>query len=326
MADHKQNQRHDGNQPNEFIRSVIDLSPDDIVAIDKKKRSLLSFLRDHLRTVIFAVCCAVMVGCGIYILNSLIQYAEAERLYGSLVGQADGQPELMLSSPQGVPTPDYEACQNLTDEDISNIVNSSTLNKEYERVRSRLSALKEKYPDLYGWIVLEGTPINYPIMQSDNNKYYLTHSYKGGKLSAGAIFADYRCNRELMRNYNLVIYGHHMSNNTMFHSLDKFLKEPFFRSNNIIKIYTLDGMFTYKVFSVYQTSMYYQYIRTHFSTREDFVVFANEMRDNSIHAVPDQTFSEGDRLLTLSTCTNRSDDERLAVQAVMIDYYLANSR
>jgi len=328
MADLHSPERHDQNEPNAFVRSVIDLSPDDIVTSDKKHLSVLSFLGKHVRTLILIVCAGVLVWSVLYILDTLKQYAEAEDLYegvGGLIMGNNGEAEMMYSSPQGALTPDYNASQNLTDEEIGDIINTVTVNKEFELVRNKLVSLKKQYPDLYGWIILEGTPINYPIMQSDDNDYYLDHSYTGGKLKAGAIFADYRCDRDLMRNYNLVLYGHHMTNNTMFHSLDNFLNASFFYTNNTVKIFTLDGMFTYKVFSAYETDKYYHYIRTHFTTRESFVNFANEMRDNSIHPVPGLTFGTGDRLLTMSTCTNRSDDGRLSIQAVMVDYYLANN-
>ncbi len=323
MADMENNERHDVNVPNDFVRSVIELSPDDIVKADKKRRSPLVFLTEHLRILILLVCTVVLVWSVIYILDTLNHYAMAEDLYGDLgeliMGNSGGA-EIMFASPQAALSPDYNASQNLTPEDFE----IPTINKEYELIRNKLMTLKKQYPDLYGWIILEGTVINYPIMQSTDNDYYLDHSYDGSKLKAGAIFADYRNNRDLMRNYNLVLYGHHMTNETMFNSLDKFLDESFFRTNNIINIYTLDGMFTYRVFSVYETDKYYPYIRTVFSSRESFINFANEMRDNSIHSIPGLTFDANDRILTLSTCTNRSDDGRLAVQAVMIEYYLAN--
>ncbi len=325
MADFTPRPHHDEKEPSDFVRSVIELSSDDIALPEKKKRSVSTFLSYHLRTFFLFLCVVVLLWSGFFILDSLRQYVEAETIYGDLVMDNDGRVEIMFSSPQSVLTPDYLASQNLTDEDINDITNGSSLNKDFERVRSKLASLKKKYPDLYGWITLEGTPINYPIMQAADNDYYLDHSYTGSKLKAGAIFADWKCDRDLMRNYNLVLFGHHMTNNTMFHSLDKFLNENFFRTNNIVKIYTLDGMFTYQVISVYETNKYYPYIRTSFTTRESFVTFANQMRDNSIHKVPDLTFDTDDRLLTLSTCTNRSEDGRLAVHAVMIDYYLVNN-
>jgi len=322
--------RHEKEKPNEFIRSVMSLSPSDIPQERGGRRSPLSILTDHLRLVIFLVCVGVLIWSGFYFYDTLKQYAEAEDLYenlGDLIAGDASYVEQMYSSPQSVPTPDYQASQKLTDEEIEDIVTPvrPVINKEFERVHNQLVSLKKQYPDLYGWITLEGTVINYPIMQSKDNDYYLDHSYKGTKLKAGAIFADYRNHRTLTKNKNLVLYGHHMSNNTMFHSLDKFLAKSFFNTNNIVKIYTLDGMYTYKVFSVYETHMYYRYIQTAFGSYEDLDEFVREIADNSIHTPSGVTLNGDSRILTLSTCTNRSGNGRLAVHAVMIDSYEPNS-
>ncbi len=327
MAEHPI-KRHD-EEPNEFVRSVIKLSPDDITKKKGESRSPLSFLLDHLRIVVFCICLAVMIWSGFYLIDTLQQYAEAEDMYDSLVDMVVGNAGLMepmsLSS-QSFPTRDHKASQDSSGGDIDDpiIPQRPVINKEYERIRNQLEALKKQYPDLYGWIVLEGTVINYPIMQAKDNDYYLDHSYKGTKLKAGAIFADYRNSRTLMQNKNLVLYGHHMSNNTMFHSLDKFLAKSFFETNNIVKIYTLDGMFTYQVFSVYETNMYYRYIQTVFKSAKDVDAFVNEIAENSIHKASGVTLNGDSRILTLSTCTNRSEIGRLAVHAVMIDSYIAN--
>ncbi len=328
MADFSSPERHDGNEPNEFVRSVIELSPDDIVTSDKKRNSLVAWFGNPVRFIILIVCIGIFMWSIVYILKTLQQYAEAENLYDNvgdiIMGEGEGA-EMMYASPLAPLTPDYNSSQNLTDEEIGNIITNGTVNKEFERVRNKLAGLKKQYPDLYGWITLPGTPINYPIMQTTDNEYYVNHSYTGGKLTAGAIFADYTCDRDLMRNYNLVLYGHHMTNSAMFNSLDKFLDKSFFLNNNTVYIYTLDGMFTYRVFSVYDTNMYYHFIRTQFTSREYFIRFANEMRDNSIHPTPWQTFDAGSRLLTLATCSNRSEEGRLAVHAIMVDYYLVNN-
>jgi sortase B len=322
--------RHVKQKPNDFVRSVMKLSPGDIPQKKSDRPSPLSLITDNLRTVIFLVCFGVLIFSGFYLYDTVKQYDEAEDLYenlGSIIAGDVNYVEQMYASPPSVPTPDYQASQNLTDEDIEDIVTPvrPVINKEFERIHSQLVSLKKQYPDLYGWIILEGTVINYPIMQAEDNDYYLDHSYKGTKLKAGAIFADYRNRPTLMDNRNLVLYGHHMSNNTMFNALDKFLAKSFFETNNIVKIYTLDGMFTYKVFTVFETNMYYNYIKTGFGSNEEVEKFVKEMAGNSIHPSPAVPLNGESRILTLSTCTNRSDGGRLAVQAVMIDSYLATS-
>ena len=109
-----------------------------------------------------------------------------------------------------------------------------------------------------------------------------------------------------------------MTDGTMFNTLDYFFKEEFFRNNRYIEIYTFDGIFTYEVFAVYIIDMYYPYIRTAFNSGEEFKEFAYKMKSNSIFQHDDIEFNENDRILTLSTCTNRVQTDRIAVQAKLV--------
>ena len=326
MSEYTEN--NNGNESSsDFIRSVFTLSSDDIIK-EKKKKSPSAFIFDHIRTIVLIVCGAVLVWSLQYIIKSLIHYQKADNIYndiGNIIMGDNGEngAEAMLASPKTPISPNYSACQELSDNDLNDIITTKPINEKYERIKNKLYSLKELYPDLYGWIELPNTQINYPIMQTDNNDYYLTHSYTGSSLQAGSIFADYRCDSTLMDNYNLVLYGHHMSASnvgSMFHSLDKFLDEDFFRNNNTIYIYTLDGMYTYKVFSVYSTDKYYPYIQTVFTSVNSFVSFAERIAGNSIYQVDNLDFGSSDRLLTLSTCTNLTGDGRLAVHAVLDSY------
>lgn len=305
-----------------FSDSVFELSAKDIVKV-KRKKSPLDFLLDHLRSVVLIICGAVLIWSLQYIVRSLIHYRKANDSYGQIgdLIKGDGDDaEIMLPSAVSPASPDYESCKKLSQDDINDIIKPNPIDPEYERIRNKLYALKEQYPDLYGWIVLENTNINYPIMQTDNNDYYLNHGYDGKSLQAGAIFADYRCDRTLMSNKNLILYGHHMSSaalGAMFRPLDNFLSEDFFKNNGEIKIYTLDGAYTYKVFSVYTTDKYYPYITTYFPDDDSFASFAERIAGNSIHK-SELTVGAEDHILTLSTCSNRTADGRLAVHAVLI--------
>lgn len=309
------------NQSNNFADSVFGLTADDLVK-EKRKKSLINLLFDNIRTVVLIVCGAVLIWSLQYIVKSLIHYRMADDVYGQLgdIFNDGGDAEIMIPSALNPASPDYESCKKLSQDDIDGIIKPTPVDPEYERIRNKLFSLKEQYPNLYGWIILENTKINYPIMQTDNNEYYLTHSYDGKALMSGSIFADYRCDETLTQNRNLILYGHHMSSSalgSMFQSLDKFLDEDFFKNNNEIKIYTLDGMYTYKVFAVYDTNKYYPYITTYFPNEDSFVSFAERIAGNSVHKA-DFTVGAGDSILTLSTCSNRSEDGRLAVHAVLV--------
>ena len=309
----------------EFLSSLVRLTPDKIAPKHKKRRSVSGMLFENIRRLILVLCSITLIVSLLLIFESLKDYAVADEMYEGLVNQDDGTVEMLFASPSLPASPDYQKSQTLTDEDIGNLVTPTVVNKEFERMKIKLTALKEKYPDLYGWIVVPGTVINYPIMQAEDNDFYLDHSYKGTPLKAGAIFADYRCSDTILDNRNLVIYGHHMTNSSMFNSLDNYLKESFFRQTNTVYIYTLDGMYTYEVFAVYETNQYYPYIRTNFSDDETFLAFAEEMRNNSVYLREDILFTPESQILTLSTCTNRSEEGRLAVQAVLVETYVKQS-
>lgn len=312
-------------EPSEFERSLTEIKPKEIKGKGKQGQSLSDRLFRHARLGVLLICCLVLTVCLFYLGNTFINYLRTDRIYNSLDKNlmAGGPfPDPMFASPVSPLTPDYDDSQKLTDEDISGITGSLAVNRDFERMRNKLLDLKRQYPDVYGWVYIPNTTISYPIMQSIDNDYYLYRDYTGKYLMAGSIYADYHCDRDLLQNYNVVLYGHHMANNTMFHSLDKFFSEDFFYNNNKVYVYTLDGMFTYEVFSVYQTTMYYHYIRTIFQEPEIFTDFIGEMKENSLFPVEDFPYDATTRLLTLSTCNNRTEEGRIAVHAVMVDRYV----
>lgn len=187
-------------------------------------------------------------------------------------------------------------------------------------VMSKLKYYKETgAPDLYGWIIIDGTDIDYPLVQSADNDFYLNHSEFGEWREIGSIFVDYR-NRKNVEdpyNYNIVMYGHNLTWGGMFHDVQTmFENEQIFR-DAYIYIYTFDGIYVYEPFAVYEANAYYQYFRTHFDYPHEFVDFANEMKGNSIYA-EDVEFYGDDRMITLSTCTNTYVDGRYALQAKLV--------
>ncbi len=308
----------------DFLQSLDSITADEIKEKKKKKRRVSDMIFDNLRYLLIGVCSVMLIISSSNLIKSFQDNVKHDEAYGALddyVMKNDGV-EMMFSGINMPLTPDYKTSQALTKDDLSDYGNVAPINKDYARIRVRLVNLKSSYPDLYGWITVHGTGISYPIMQAANNQYYLDHSYTGASLTAGAIYADCTCDKKLMNNRNLVIFGHHMANGSMFNQLDNFLKESFYRNNGKVTVYTLDGMYTYQVFSVYETDKYYPYIRTYFPSGEQFVSFAETMEQNSIYKGEDIVFTPESKILTLSTCNNRLAEGRLAVHAVMTEYYL----
>lgn len=192
-----------------------------------------------------------------------------------------------------------------------------TYNEEYENIKTKILALKRYNSDIWGWITVPGTDIDFPIMFSGDNEYYLTHSVSKENNKNGAIFADGRTEEHLEDNKNLIVYGHNMSTTgIMFSQLVDYTREDIFNSRPVI-ISTLDGIYTYEVFSIYSTVSTYNYIRTYFGNSEHFLSFVDTCRQKSLYS-KDITFSASDKLLTLSTCTNMRDNKRWAIHAKLV--------
>lgn len=186
------------------------------------------------------------------------------------------------------------------------------------QMREGLSALREINPDIYAWIFVEGTDIDYPVVRGDDNSHYLNHAYNGAYSPLGAIFADYRCPDGIGENVNTVFYGHNLltGGSDMFHDVEMFLDGEFFRST-LIYVYTFDGIYVYQPFAIYQARYDYNYFEVNFDCAEEFFDFATRMKENS-RIENDTIFEAGDSILTLSTCTNIEYFTRYALHAKLI--------
>ena len=161
--------------------------------------------------------------------------------------------------------------------------------------------LINKNPDTIGWIKVLGTDINYPVVQTNNNDFYLTHSFDKSYNKAGWIFADY-INKNLKNNEldkNTIIYGHNRQNNSMFGTLSNVFKEE----NHYINFSTLNNNMVWEVFSTYTIEKEEYYIQSNFSSDEEYISFLNTIKNRSTYKY-DVNISKEDKILTLSTCTN----------------------
>lgn len=126
--------------------------------------------------------------------------------------------------------------------------------KEQAASLVNLSALQAEYPDIQGWISIPGTCVDYPVLQSsaDEPEYYLRRTYKGEHRTAGSIFFQWDCSPE---SRNLVVYGHNMSDGTMFAVLQKMADEAFRTEHSKILLQTSDGLWEYRIAAVLKTDI-----------------------------------------------------------------------
>ena len=185
-------------------------------------------------------------------------------------------------------------------------------------------ALFNKNKSLIGWIEIADTIIDYPVMQTLDNEYYLKHDFNQKKDDNGCIFLDCNCD-VILGNDNFILYGHHMKNGKMFSSLIKYADQDYYEKHKIIRFDTIYEKGTYEVMYAFRsriyntneiTFKYYQFIDANSS--EEFDSYMEEMEkmsliDTGVYA------TYGDRLLTLSTCDYQEENGRFVVVAKRID-------
>lgn len=180
-----------------------------------------------------------------------------------------------------------------------------------------INELKSKNNDTIGWLKVNNTNIDYPFVQSKDNKYYLTHNYNKKKTSAGWIFLDKRNNKDLSDKNN-IIYGHSRKDKSMFGTLKYTLNKNWYKNkdNLIIKITTELKEYNYKIFSVYTIEKENYYLQTEFTTKKEYKTFLNILRERSIYDFkPD--IENTTSILTLSTCYK--NNKRVVVHAKLIN-------
>ena len=189
----------------------------------------------------------------------------------------------------------------------------------------------DEYKNLYnvnkrliGWLKIDDTKIDYPVMQTTNNEYFLDHNIDQQYDKNGALFLDKDCN-VLTPSTNLIIYGHHMKNGNMFGTLDKYSSEDYYKEHPIIRFDSIYEKGLYEIMYVFRSRIYneedvvfkyYQFIDA--MSEQEFESNMQEMAAISLYDTG-VTASYGDRLLTLSTCDYYVEDGRFVVVAKRIE-------
>jgi len=165
-----------------------------------------------------------------------------------------------------------------------------------------IGELKNVNSDTVSWITVDKTNINYPVVQTSNNDFYLNHDFNKTADSNGWTFMDYRNNPD-MSNDNTIFYGHNLLNKTSFGSVSNLFTEKWFqKSNHNIIVITANGRYVYQIFSVYYSEPVTDYLQTNFFNREQYLQFLNNLKSKSKFNF-NIDMNENDKIITLSTCT-----------------------
>lgn len=170
-------------------------------------------------------------------------------------------------------------------------------------------------PDVKGWLRIENTSIDYPIVQTDNNETYLDTDFEGNSSVAGAIFLDFESEPDFSGRHN-ILYGHHMKNGTMFKDIVKYKEEAYFKEHQNITVYLPDKEVHLKPIAVLYTAPAGIRRMTKFNTEESFQQYVVNMTDGGL--VMDMPEEEPARLWSFVTCSYEFNDARTILYAVEV--------
>lgn len=294
---------------------------DDIAPKTKPRKRPSYYVFQVIRAVLFLVCLGVFI----YSVNSIVEnftdYEAGEEIYESIKNEFENSDNGGLTPPiyaadKIIPLSKFD--EMLVADGKAPIILSNEEIERFLKVKNKLTVIRQDLPDLYGWITVPNTNINYPIMQCGDNSYYVTHTSDGKVNSLGAIFADFRCISPAHETKNLVLYGHNIRSwGTMFNGITNFFNPNYFETHRTIEIYTFDGIYEYTVISVFETDIYDNYAKINFP-EAGFSNFITETINKSTNSAGHIDYSDSSKLITLSTCSNSFDkDKRYALVGLM---------
>lgn len=283
-------------------KKMVNLSDYD----EEMQKSIIKELkkRERFRKMLVSVCMCVAAGCFIYL---GVYYYQIKRL------------------------DDYaEKQQQLKGAQVATEVTPETVVIHYDNQEIVVPEILDEYKMLYslnqkliGWIKIDDTYIDYPVLQTSNNDYYMNHNFDQEEDKNGSIFLDTDCSI-LPRSTNLILYGHHMRSGRMFGQLNKYSSEEFYQEHKYIQFDTIYEKGTYEVMFVFRSQIfeeseivfkYYQFIDA--NSEIEFNSYMREMAEMSLYDTG-VTAEYGDELLTLSTCDYYTDYGRFVVVAKRI--------
>lgn len=195
--------------------------------------------------------------------------------------------------------------------------------KSYEEVRNvknsiKKTSLSDINSDYRFWINIPGTSIDYPVVQTSDNNFYLKNDFYKNKSINGAIFLDK--SNKISSDENLIIYGHNMRNGSMFQDLTNFKDKDFFHKG-IVKISKENKQYTYEIFSVFTEKSSNVQLKTNFKNKEQFNLYINDLIKKSIYKknIDSKNIT---KIITLYTCSYDFEEARTIVCAALAEELL----
>lgn len=246
--------------------------------------------------------CVLGILCSVFVLFSDDrEYAEGDAAYE----------KLRLIEESSEPSADQASIQLQTDGE-----SSSEENQEEDINGVNFTSLERINPDVVGWVVAEGTEIDYPVVRGRDNDFYLRHLFTGERNKLGSIFMDYR-NHGDFSDKNTIIYGHNIKDGSMFSSLTKYKDQRYYDKFPTMLLYTTGGNFTIELFTGIVVDGSYESVRFDFEDDGDFQVYIESLEKKSTFE-SDTIVKADDRIITLCTCSYAFDNARYVLYEKLV--------
>ena len=260
----------------------------------------------------FCLFCAVFLFSGYQLINNMIKNKTAADAYQELRTEIQSNQISAIPAAWADPAEEEETAKPLPElppEQLQPLVSMD------------FSSLQEINPEIIGWISNVGTNIDYPIMQTGNNSYYLKHLYNGEYNDSGSIFMDYRCSADFS-DKNTVLYGHHMRNSTMFGYLERYKDQEFFEDNPTITVFTPEGDYLIELISGTVENGNREFVRLNLDNCKVFLAYVDELRRRSTFT-SDVEVQKDDQIISMCTCTYDWNNARYMVVGRLVRLYEA---
>ena len=252
----------------------------------------------------------IIIGIVSFGFNSYKQYLDSKNVNDQM-NEISG----ILDDNSGENTNDEDDTELIGDEEKSPVSNYvSTYYTNFSQVFSDLKAIN---PETVGWLKINNTKINYPIVQHSDNEYYLNHDFKKYKNIMGWIFMDYR-NDDTVLDQNTILYGHNTGNNIMFGGISGMFKKSWYSNaaNQIITFNIPGYNMKWKIFSMYKVPATTDYLQNNFFSDEEYQKFIDLIKGRTEIDFGTEVTTK-DKILTLSTCYNSKT--RHVIHAVLVE-------
>lgn len=214
--------------------------------------------------------------------------------------------------------------ENPSEEAQEEISEGESVQQEPQQEESSISKEDIVFEEnVIGWINVDGTNIDYPVVQADDNEYYLNHNYKGERDSYGSIYMDFR-NVSVERDDNIIIYGHKIRDGSMFSDLANYTNEgiykEYFENNDTVTLDHNGERTTWQIYSAYVVNLDREdyYLFTIFKDREKYKDFIEDSKERSL-VKKDIEITEDDTVISLVTCNFWYDNARVIIHGKLIE-------